>query len=201
MGRLANAAQERCEWELQIADHTFSTNMLGVVAISDPNSNKYLQIDRSFVKHGVHVEHLLLQALSAATENFKAIPNNATVMLFGRWSPCIECTQQVPHAFFSHENIRNRTIRLKMRFFGYYATGSYPYPVDPAKVWASAAAAQLAYDARENDFPLNEGWRAEPRLTPLGEETAVMVRRRWTKLVIQPFNVAKTSRILEERAI
>jgi hypothetical protein len=105
-------------------------SMRAGICVRDRNENGFAsytacnaQYDHDATKE--HIETVLFGNVAAHFGDFTKIPQNAIIVLFSQWSPCIKCAgDKIPSIcdFVTRIDARNRGIQVKCFFNEYYSS-------------------------------------------------------------------------------
>ena len=135
--------------------NTFLTRyaMHATIACKDRKNNQFVTGFTNYDKNDSHVEVVLIRRLLAFyNQNWDDIPNGCTILVYGSFSPCKDCTANDIPSLIRQLRPASRNIRVRFLFDNYYTQAKWDVATDSAsstdkeKMWASDQAAQTAYD-------------------------------------------------------
>lgn len=175
-----------------------SGTMHACAIIKDPNSNQYyrndIRSDRLYARYDKtstpHVEVQLFMKIKDIFKNFKDIPNQSTIVIASRWSPCQQCVASDIPYFLSQIPLQEKNLRVKFRFDNHYSKDDWKFD-GQYHLWPSNLEAQQAYDALAKQYPV-----AKMHETFWPEYNAVVQKESWS-VVFAPRTQEKTSKRYE----
>ncbi len=137
-------------------------SMRAGICVRDNSANKFKYIPYNgrynHDETSEHVETVLFGEITGYFGDFKKIPQNAIIVLFSQWSPCIKCAGDGDpsiYDFVTRINAQKRGIQVKCFFNHYYAAdcGATSYHDNGGQfIWKYRKDAQERYKELQEHF-------------------------------------------------